>query len=221
LLPDVAAIIEPLETSATEAAEAAIAEAVAAADAGPGAPAVDDAMLEKIRTGELAKVQVEIDATLAENEYLVWDAVLTKIGDVAERVRYTEVPRNYRTILTADERDPLDTEQFVKSHFSVFQLDVEGITDVLRLPAGKVSFVVRVSGRSFPDMAAMFADEEGMLEARQRQANEALALMQSEFLPAVITASHNLMVAGPPESEAELLESEVGELLEAEEPADL
>lgn len=220
-LPAVKAIVDPLETAADAAAEAAIADAVAAADAGPGAPAVDDALMAQLRANEVEAVQADIDAAITGSEHLVWNAVLTKVGDVATRVDYSDVPRNYRSTLTADERDPESLEQFVKSHFSVFQLDSDGITDVLRLPAANTSFVVRVAGRSFPDMAAMFADPEGMLAARQTQSREALMLLQVEFQPAAIMAAHDLRVLEAPETEAQVRDAEVVDELEVEEPAEL
>ncbi|MDG2148215.1 MAG: hypothetical protein P8N09_01695 [Planctomycetota bacterium] len=220
-LPEVKAVTEPLEALAVQDADAAIAEAVAAADAGPGAPVVDEALEEQIRVDQLAAVQQEIDATIMAHENLVWDAGVDLLGENAEVVHYASVPRDYRATLTADERDPESTEQFVKSHFSIYQLGEENITEVLRMPSAQMSFVVLVTKRRFPDMAAMFADPEGMLESRRRQASEVMLGMQDDFLPETIMLSHNLKLLRPLETDEELWQAEVGDELESEEPARL
>jgi hypothetical protein len=220
-LPEVKAVTEPLEALAVQDADAAIAEAVAAADAGPGAPVVDEALEEQIRVDQLAAVQQEIDATIMAHENLVWNAGVDLLGENAEVVHYASVPRDYRATLTADERDPESTEQFVKSHFSIYQLGEENITEVLRMPSAQMSFVVLVTKRRFPDMAAMFADPEGMLESRRRQASEVMLGMQDDFLPETIMLSHNLKLLRPLETDEELWQAEVGDELESEEPARL
>jgi hypothetical protein len=220
-LPEVKAVTEPLEAVAAQDAEAAIADAVAAADAGPGAPVVDDALKEKIRLAQLKAVQQEIDVTVMASEHLVWDTTVALAGEGVEVVSYAGVPRDYRATLTADERDPESTEQFVKSHFSIYQLGEGNITEVLRMPSAKMSFVVLVTKRRFPDMAAMFADPEGMLESRQRQASEVMIGMQDDFLPESIMLSHNLKLLRPLETDQELWQAEVGDELESEEPSKL
>ncbi len=204
-LPDVGGVLQLLETTATEAAELAIAAAeAAAAEVGPSEDGsvtiVDDARKDEIRAAELARVQGDIDNAVSEHLHQVWDSVIEGLGDAVERVQYTGVPRNYRSSLTADERDPLSMEQHVKTHFAVFQLDQDSVTDVLRLPAANASAVVLVAGRSYPEIDAMFADEEGMLAARTSQSSAAMMLMQDEFSAAGILESHGLLVAQPEEA---------------------
>ncbi len=195
-LPEAAAEIAEIEARAAEEALARITAAEAAADAGPGAPPVDDEMREQIRDEALAAVQPEIDVVVQEHAGEVWEptvaAWMETLGDRVERVTYDDVPANTRSKLTADERDPNSVEQFVKTHFSVLALDAGGVTDVLRLPVAETSAVVRVADRSYPPMSEMLADEEGMDRARQTQAQAALTMAQIEFMPAAIMESHGL-----------------------------
>ena len=201
-LTEVAEAVAPLEAQALEAAEAAIAEAIAAVDAGPGAEPISEERMEEIRAAERDAIQPEIDLRVAEHEHQVWETLLVNLGDVVERTTYRDVPRTYWRTLTPEDRDPDSLEQFVKGNFAIYQLDEDGITDVLRFAQGEKSVIVRVASRRFPDEAAMFADTEGMLSARQSQGFSKMATLQEEFSPQAIMAAHDLkLVERPPEAQ--------------------
>jgi len=202
-LPVVAEAIAPLEQQAAEAAEAAIAEALAAVAAGPGAEPVTEEAMADMRQAELDAIQPEIDLRIAEHEHEVWAAAVAGLGEGFQRLEYQAVPRSYQRTLKAEERDATSLEQFIKGNFAVFQLDTEGITDVLRFVAGKASVVVRVVGRSFPDQAAMAADTTGMLAARQAQSMEKLTQAAASFEPAEIMRAHGLRVPQKPAASPE------------------
>jgi len=161
---EAAAIIEPLEQGAADAAELAIAEAIEAGEE------LDDEAKQAIRDEQLEGVQFDIDARVAGFEHRAWDELLEAAlasGEATERLSFEAVPRSYRANLDEDV-DRTTLEYFAKSNGSVFQLAVDGITRVLRYAAGNQSIVIRVSAREFPEKAAMFADADGMKTARDR-----------------------------------------------------
>jgi hypothetical protein len=212
---EAADVLSEFEALATEAADARIA---AAPTEGEGV--LDEDGMQAIRDEELENVQAQIDTRLAPYEHRAWDELAQAAldsGGVSERVGFDGVPKSWRASNTDPDIDRTTLEYYVKSNGRVFQLAEDSLSDVLRHVTGNQSVVVRVTGRSFPDKAAMFADEDGMETARQRLAavgaTESLMALLPDRLQAPPSEAnpwgHGLLVAAPPSAEAG--ESEAGE----------
>lgn len=198
-LPAVAEVIGPLEEQATLAADERIAAEEAAIDI--GLEPLSEEAKQAIRDEELAAVQPAIDAAVAEHLHEAWDALApATVSDDVELREFSGISKSYRNAPDEDE-DPASIERFLKTNPSIFQQAVDGITQVLRHPGSSSSVVVRVTGRRFPEMSAMLADEEGLNTARRAQANTARFGFFTEVTPESIVASHGLSVAELPDDD--------------------
>ncbi len=185
-LDDVAAALAPMEAAAL-----AQAEAIIASD-----PELDAEGQQALRDEALAGIELDVLGRLAEDEHRVWDELVaeTVAAGGVERVAFAGVGKDYAR--APDEADEAGSfARFTKGHPAVFAQGVDGITDVLRDVVGERSVIVRVTGRSLPGKDAMFADTEGLEQARlilgfQRQSQA----QQQTVEPALVMAAHDLQV---------------------------
>jgi len=188
-LPEVVESLKPVVEAAARRAD----EQVAAT---PDLDEAGKASLRKLMLDE--SEQNEILPRLAEFEHLVWKDVPLPEG--GRHVVLTGVSRAYarKPDDAAEKADSI--ERFLKTSPAVFRLAVGAISEPLKHGSSSQSAVVAVTGRSFPDKAAMLADSASMEATRaqlaaQRQ-NEARADLMS---PEKVKASHELKVEAKPE----------------------
>lgn len=178
---EAAAILAPFATLTEEA----VALAVAAGEAA-GKP-LEPAEVEALRKEQDATHEAEIDSRLQPFEHRAWEELVTAAlaeGRARERLSYEGVSRAWRVENSGADLDRTTLDYYVKSNPRVFQMAVDGVTDVLRHVSGKASLVVRVAQRRFPDQSAMHASKESMERARQSLS----AARRGEFMQLLMPA---------------------------------
>jgi hypothetical protein len=182
-LPEVAAIVEPIETAARERIEAAVAAEATLDEAGQQA-----LRAELLDASEMAEVRPRI----AEHERQVWETL--ELPDGARKLTLTDVPRTYYSE-PDDALEAADSvERFVKSNTSLFRLAVGSVSETLRHAASGQSVLVLVTGRRYPDQSVMLADAEGMTRSRGMLATQRESEVRQGFVAERVKVAHQLQL---------------------------
>lgn len=197
-LPEVVELVEPMREIALETAEARI-------ESAEGETPLDESSKEEWRAEELARIEPQIAARVAEFEYRVWDSIRDRwLGQEAgvEVLTILGSTPNYAQN-PGSEDDAESTLAFLKRHPAPYAQAVNGITEELRDGKNESSALVRVISRNFPEKEAMLMDGEGMDEARRALGNQAQSQARSRYFDyGWISSEHELELLTPDEDGA-------------------
>jgi hypothetical protein len=180
-LPEVAAIVEPIQEAARQRADEAV-----AAD-----PTLDEEGQQALRDELLeASEMAEVRPRIAEFERQVWETLTLPEG--ARKIVLADVPRTYFSS-PDDELEPADSiERFLKSNTGLFRLAEGSVSEALRHPTSGQTALVLVTGRRFPDKQAMLADAEGMARSRGMLSAQRESEARQAFVAERVKVSHRL-----------------------------
>jgi len=182
-LPEVAAIIAPIEAAAAQKADEAVAAATGLDEAGQAA-------LRKQILDEAERQQIA--PRVAEFEHEVWDTIPRPEG--VETIKLEGVSRSYARHPDDSQEAPDSIERFLKTNAQLMSLGVDAVSDALRFVRGAKDAIVRITARSFPDESEMLADADGLEASRKTLAQQREAEARLEFMPDRMKTSHQLQV---------------------------
>lgn len=186
-LPEVAELVAPILESAEQRVEAALA----------AQPELDEAARAELAAGIREEAEeLEIRSRLAEFEHLAWATIARPEG--SELRVFQGVSRGYARLDEGEEPEDGLT-RFLKTNGQIFRMSVGTITEPLRHAASGQTAVVHVTGRRFPEMAAMFDDAEGLANARRSLSTQREQAAHERFSPENLKLSHGLKIAVPEE----------------------
>jgi hypothetical protein len=183
-LPECAAAIQPLLDDAAARAE----EAAAALPA----DATEDQKAAARQQVLDAAERSDIAPRVAGFERLAWDVVPRPEG--ARIQSFSGVPRSYARNPDGPE-EAGSIERLLRTAPAIFRLAVDSVSDVIRHAASSQSAAVRVTGRRFPEQAAMLADQAGMDLARKELSRQRRMEAQMALSSAALISSRKLEVS--------------------------